>query len=85
MSCEISDSPSDPYNDPDTGYETEECLSLFGSTRLQAEDLADTLKSAIKDINRMQQQGDTEPYSDDNSGEVSDPDEDNYPEPDDFY
>ena len=68
------DQPGDPFSDEDTGYGDEaEMGQLSGKSN------AALVETALKSIIRRPPSAEVSP------GEVSDPDDDTYPDPDDFF
>ena len=74
-----------PLEDSDIGYDDAEEMAEMHKTPLQAQCIIATLQEAANDRKRAQQSECSHgPDTDDDFGEVSDPDEDTYADPDDF-
>lgn len=89
MNEEMLNNLPDPLEDPDTGYESAEVVAELTREPLQAQGIIDTLHAASAEQKQMQQMMQSEfptgPEGDDDFGEVADPDEDSYPDPEDFF
>jgi hypothetical protein len=74
----------EPVDDVDTGYGDEEELKEV-ATNIDPKRVFGAIQQVLTDQQAQQDQCSAGPQSGEDFGEVSDPDEDSYPEPENFF